>query len=210
MKIMVTRDDISEVRAKVAAAVAGFQPQRLPTAGRRRAAVAVALGEDAQGRPSFLLTRRAARMRTHAGQWALPGGRADDGEDAAATARRELAEEVGVELPAQEVLGTLDDYGTRSGFVMTPVVLWAGSRLQVTNPEVREVASVHVVPLDELDVRPRFLTIPESDRPVIQLPLLGSLVHAPTGAILYQFAELVLRGRHTRVAEFEQPVFAWR
>nr|WP_232291841.1 CoA pyrophosphatase [Frankia sp. QA3] len=205
-----THNHIADLRARVASAVAGFPRQRLPAEGRRLAAVAVTLGEDVQGRPSFLLTRRAARMRTHAGQWALPGGRAEDGEDAATTARRELAEEVGVELPPEDVLGTLDDYGTRSGFVMTPVVLWAGSRLQITSPEAREVASVHVVPLDELDVQPRFLTIPESDRPVIQLPLLGSLIHAPTGAILYQFAELVLRDRHTRVAGFEQPVFAWR
>ncbi|WP_231861166.1 MULTISPECIES: CoA pyrophosphatase [Frankia] len=206
----VTPEDMVDLRTRVTAAVAGFPRQELPAEGRRLAAVAVALGEDAQGRPSFLLTRRAARLRTHAGQWALPGGRAEPGEDAATAARRELAEEVGIELSAEEVLGSLDDYATRSGFVMTPVVLWAGSRLQSTSPEAREVASVHVVPLDELGAPPRFLAIPESDRPVIQLPLLGSLIHAPTGAILHQFAELVLHGRHTRVAEFEQPVFAWR
>jgi 8-oxo-dGTP pyrophosphatase MutT (NUDIX family) len=190
--------------------MADFPRQRVPAEGRRLSAVAIAIGEDARGRPSFLPTRRAARLRTHAGQWALPGGRAEDGEDPPSTARRELAEEVGVDLPPEEVLGELDDYGTRSGYVMTPVVLWAGSRLLTTSPQAREVASVHTVPLAALDVEPRFLTIPESDRPVIQLPLLDSAIHAPTGAILYQFAELVLRGRCTRVAGFEQPVFAWR
>ena len=45
---------------------------------------------------------------------------------------------------------------------------------------------------------------------MIQLPLLGTLVHAPTAAMLHQFGEVVLHGRPTRVAHFEQPVFAWR
>jgi len=66
------------------------------------------------------------------------------------------------------------------------------------------------VTFDELMVQPRFLTIPESERPVIQLPIVGALVHAPTAAVIYQFAEVVLRDRHTRVDGYEQPVFAWR
>ena len=77
-------------------------------------------------------------------------------------------------------------------------------------PSVAEVSEVYVVPVADLDVQPNFVTIPESDRPVIQMPILGRLVHAPTGAILYQFAEVVLHGRATRVAPFEQPLFAWR
>jgi 8-oxo-dGTP pyrophosphatase MutT (NUDIX family) len=210
MHVKVTNDDTAELRASVAGALAGFPRQRMPTEGRRLAAVALVVGADADGKPSFLLTRRAARLRAHAGQWALPGGKAEDGEDPVTTARRELAEEVGLDLAADEVLGVLDDYGTRSGYVMTPVVLWAGGRLQSASPDVNEVGSVHVVSLHALDVQPRFVAISESDRPVIQLPLLGGLIHAPTGAILYQFAELVLRSRYTRVAAYEQPVFAWR
>ncbi len=45
---------------------------------------------------------------------------------------------------------------------------------------------------------------------VIQLPLLDTLIHAPTAAVLHQFREVVLHGRETRVADLEQPVFAWR
>ncbi|MCE5290313.1 MAG: CoA pyrophosphatase, partial [Nocardiaceae bacterium] len=63
---------------------------------------------------------------------------------------------------------------------------------------------------DDLDVEPRFISIAESDRPVIQLPIANSLVHAPTAAVIYQFAEVVLAGRDTRVHDLEQPVFAWR
>jgi hypothetical protein len=64
--------------------------------------------------------------------------------------------------------------------------------------------------MSAIDVEPRFHAIPESDAPVIQLPLFDRFVHAPTGAVLYQFRELALHGRTTRVAHYEQPVFAWR
>jgi hypothetical protein len=109
------------------------------------------------------------------------------------------------------VLGLLDDYETRSGFVITPVVVWAGDAPRL-EPNPAEVARAYVVPLAELDQpgTPRFITIPESDRPVVQMPLLGGVVHAPTAAVLYQLREVVLHGRPTRVDHLEQPVFAWR
>ena len=89
------------------------------------------------------------------------------------------------------------------------MVVWlrAGRRLEA-NPD--EVAELYQIPLESLDVTPRFIAIPESDRPVIQLPLVGHFVHAPTAAVLYQFREVALHGRETRVAHLEQPVFAWR
>jgi hypothetical protein len=87
------------------------------------------------------------------------------------------------------------------------VRLGPGQRL---TPNPAEVAELHRIPLTDLDVTPRFLAIPESDRPVIQLPLIGHFVHAPTAAVLYQFSELARHGRETRVAHLEQPVFAWR
>jgi len=201
-------------RADVAAALDGFERRAAPAgrgpAGRplRPAAVAVTL-VDAAGELAFLLTRRAADLRGHAGQWALPGGRIDPGEGVGEAARRELAEELDLHLGPDAELGLLDDYATRSGYVITPVVLWAGGDVALT-PNPTEVAQVHRVPLRVIDVEPRFVTIPESDAPVIQLPLFGRFVHAPTGAVLHQFREVVLHRRATRVAHFEQPVFAWR
>jgi 8-oxo-dGTP pyrophosphatase MutT (NUDIX family) len=190
--------------------LARFERRGCAVDGRRPAAVALVLTGDAAGEAGFLLTRRAAALRQHARQWALPGGRLEAGESAAAGALRELAEEVGLALGPEAVLGLLDDYPTRSGFVITPVVVWAGlTPTLAPNPE--EVASVHHVPLRELehpDV-PRLVTIPESERPVIQLPILSTLVHAPTAAVVYQLREVVVHGRATRVDHFEQPVWAW-
>lgn len=163
------------------------------------------------GGPAVLLTRRAAKLRAHAGQWAIPGGRVDEGETTLDTARRELREELDLDLPTSEVLGLLDDYPTRSGYVITPVVLWGGADPALT-PHPDEVLSVHRIAFRELcrPDSPRFVTIPESDRPVVQLPVGGDLIHAPTGAVLLQFRRVAIEGTSERVAGYEQPVFAWR
>jgi 8-oxo-dGTP pyrophosphatase MutT (NUDIX family) len=199
------------LRARARVHLTSFARRPVPVDGRRPAAVAVVLLSDAEGRACFLLTRRAATLRTHRRQWALPGGRIEAGESAEQAAIRELGEEVGLVLDESSVLGLLDDYGTRSGFVITPVVVWAAGDVRLA-ADPAEVASIHHVPLDDLDHPdiPRLIAIPESDRPVIQLPILGTLVHAPTAAVVYQMREVVMHGRSTRVLDFEQPVWAWR
>jgi 8-oxo-dGTP pyrophosphatase MutT (NUDIX family) len=199
------------LRRRVAANLAGFERWSRPDPGARPAAVALALAPDDAGEACFLLTRRAAGLRSHGGQWALPGGRIDAGESAEAAALRELHEEIGLRLDPGCALGVLDDYPTRSGFVITPVVIWAGGA-QPLRPNPNEVTAVYRVPLAELDRPdvPQLRAIPESERPVISIPLLGTHIHAPTAAILYQLREVAMWGRATRVAEFEQPVFAWR
>ena len=163
------------------------------------------------GGAAFLLCRRAAGLRHHAFQYALPGGRLDEGETPVEGALRELAEELGVGLPESAVLGLLDDYPTRSGYVVTPVVVWGGGRLDL-RPEPGEVLAAYRVGLHELyrPDSPRFVAIPQSPRPVVQLPLGGDLIHAPTAAILLQLRWLALEGRRDPVDGFEQPVFAWR
>lgn len=166
---------------------------------------------DVSGGAAFLLCRRASRLSSHAAQWALPGGRVDPGETAIDAALRELDEEVGVMLSESHVLGLLDDYPTRSGYVITPVVIWGGGRLD-PRPAPDEVVAVYRVGLHQLqrDDSPRFITIPESPRPVVQIPLGNDLIHAPTGAVLLQLRWLCLEGRHDPVDDLEQPVFAWQ
>ena len=161
---------------------------------------------------SFLLCRRASRLARHAGQWALPGGRVDLGESVEQCALRELDEEVGLVLGDDAVLGRLDDYPTRSGFVISPVVVWAGGRVSL-QPHPGEVHGVYRIGLDELcrEDSPRYLPIPESERPVVQLPLGEFRLHAPTAAVMLQFRWVALEGRlDERVDALEQPVWAWR
>ena len=183
-----------------------------PVPPLKRAAVAIALVETADdtSETAFVLTRRAASLRAHSAQWALPGGRCDTGETSVAAALRELHEELGLELGPTDVLGELDDYPTRSGYLITPIVLWVGQGAAIS-PNPGEVASVHRIALADIERADAFdfVTIPESTRRVIRFHHAGQFIHAPTAALIYQFSE-VLAGRMTRVAELEQPVFAWK
>jgi 8-oxo-dGTP pyrophosphatase MutT (NUDIX family) len=198
------------LRRRVAGHLAGFGRRTVEAEGLRPAAVAVALVADDAGRACFVLTVR-GDLRRHGGQFALPGGKLDPGETAVEAALRELEEEVGLSVSPQAVLGLLDDYPTRSGYRITPVVVWAAGAGELV-PDPREVAAVFRVPLADLDTRevPLLSSIPESDRPVLAMPVLGTQVFAPTAAVLYQLREVALHGRPTRVAQYEQPVWAWR
>jgi 8-oxo-dGTP pyrophosphatase MutT (NUDIX family) len=195
-------------RAVVAARVAGFQRVPISRQGLRAASVAVCVLLQADV-PCLLITRRAATLRNHSGQWALPGGSREAGESAEDAALRELREETGVVAEAGDVLGILDDYATRSGFLITPVVVWGGPVGSLTK-QASEVARMYVIPLADFDRPPSLLRIPESPALVLRLALLDGWVYAPTAAIIHQFCQLALHGLTTRVAHFEQPVFAWR
>jgi 8-oxo-dGTP pyrophosphatase MutT (NUDIX family) len=200
-------------RRKIAGLCAAFTRVQ-PEAGAaelKRAAVAIALtGADDADETALLLTRRASGLRSHRAQWALPGGRCDAGETQIQSALRELREELGLALGEDAVLGLLDDYPTRSGYLITPVVVWAGAG-QAIAPNPAEVASVHPVPLGMIEHADAFdfISIPQSTRRVIRFRWGERLIHAPTAAMIYQFRE-VLDGRETRVADLEQPVFAWK
>ena len=186
--------------------------RRADTGTLKHAAVAIVVVEsDSPGEAAFLLTKRTPRLRAHGGPWALPGGRLDPGETIEQAALRELEEELGVSAASADVLGTLDDYPTRSGYLIAPVVVWIPGGVQVT-PNPAEVAAAYRIRCAELfrEGSPEIVAIEESDRPIIRLPLPVATVNAPTAAVLYQFREVALAGRDTRVDHFEQPVFAWR
>jgi len=202
-----------------------FQVRTHSNEGVQRAAVAltivdVAHGSDDYGLPSFqtrqpdaalILTRRSTNLRNHSGQWALPGGRRDNSEKPADTALRELSEEVGLDLAPDRVMGYLDDFTTRSGFVITPVLVWGGDEVELV-PNPSEVASIHRIPLVEFLRKdaPLIENSPGSKAPLLLMPVGNTCIAAPTAALLYQFREVALLGRHTRVAHYEQPSFAWK
>ena len=201
----------ASLRALLAAHLAGFERRSLPVEGLRPAAVAVVVMPDEKGRAAVILTVRASGLRRHGGQWACPGGRCEPGETAEDAALRELEEEIGLALPPEHVLGCLDDFATRSGFVMTPVVVW-GAADAVLRLDPGEVASAELVPIEALGPdRVVLLPGPEGGEPVLALSLPPrGLLYAPTAAVLHQFAEVAVLGKDTRVAHFEQPRFAWR
>ena len=180
----------------------------------------VAFGADLAGLPrhetwqshaALILTRRSSKLRNHAGQWALPGGRVDPGETPEQTALREMREEVGLDLDEGAVLGRLDDFVTRSGFVMTPVVIWAGPDSELV-PNEQEVDSIHRIPVTEFlrDDAPLLDPVAGGGAPVLRMPVGDSWIAAPTAAILFQFGQVCLLGREIRVAHYDQPAFAWR
>jgi 8-oxo-dGTP pyrophosphatase MutT (NUDIX family) len=175
-----------------------------------QAAVGIILHED-RGELRFLLTMRPAGMRRHANQYALPGGRVDEGETVETTVLREIEEELGIRLTGDSVVGRLPDYVTRSGFRIAPLVLWASKLgpLTLSADEVSEVFPIPVAALTGPSV-PILLDNAWSGKPIIQVPLGGErLIHAPTGAILYQFGQAI-EGRYVDANQFEEPPFAWR
>jgi 8-oxo-dGTP pyrophosphatase MutT (NUDIX family) len=202
------------LRARIATNLAEFQHRPVDDAALRHAGVVIVVVKnlDDDG-ASVLLTKRPEGLRRHAGQFALPGGRLDGRETAEEAALRELHEELGLTLDAGDILGQLDDFPTRSGFRITPIVAWGGEAREL-KPDPVEVARVFRIPLTELNspAIPRLEPAGEGLPPVMSAPLpaMGSHVYAPTAAILYQFREVALNGRPTRVAHFGQPRFAWR
>jgi len=213
------------LRERVRRALERFEVRSLPHGPHRSSAVALAITEEGPGadvdgfakpgawshEAALILTRRAATLRNHASQWALPGGRIDEGETPEATALRELAEEVGLLVDPSQVLGRLDDFVTRSGYAITPVVVWAGPAPQLTpNPE--EVASVHRIRIAEFMRADAPILKPSDDpgREILRMPVgqAAGGIWAPTAAVIYQFREVCIAGRATRVAHYDQPLFA--
>jgi 8-oxo-dGTP pyrophosphatase MutT (NUDIX family) len=203
----------------------GFEVRSLAREGLKQAAVALTVVDVADERGVYgiqidefprddgalILTRRSLKLKNHAGQWALPGGSVDAGEDPEDTALRELAEEVGLELPRENVIGRLDDFATRSQFVVTPVVVWAGPGVDLT-PNPAEVESIHRIPVGEFlrEDAPLLEDTVDSEHPILCMPVGESFIAAPTAAFLYQFREVAILGNDTRVVHYDQPFFAWR
>ncbi|MFO7559238.1 MAG: CoA pyrophosphatase [Desulfobacterales bacterium] len=193
--------------------------------GEKRAAVAITVvsvshdsnvygmsgHEYAKDNAALILTRRTEKLKQHSGQWAFPGGSLDQNETPEDAALRELSEEVGLVLGRDRILGRLDDFTTRSGFIITPVVIWGGSDVNL-RPNPAEVKSIHRIPIKEFmrEDAPILHDVPGNENPILLMPVGNSWIAAPTAALIYQFREVAILGRNTRVAHFEQPLFAWQ
>jgi len=194
-----------------------------------QASVVIGVSTCAQSNTAnILLTQRSYKLRKHAGQFALPGGKVDSGESIICAALRELEEELNIQQHPDSVLGLLDDMPTQSGFNIIPVVVWIDDISQL-KPNAGEVAEVYEIPLTELrniDLDISFendsdtstrggysqqrTSSADEEIMSLYLPSVGTTIYSPTAAIVYQFREVALLGNSTRVAHFGQPRFAWR
>ena len=202
----------TDLRARIEGNLSAFEPRAIADESLRHAAVAIVIVEGGEKQAALLLTTRPAGLRRHGGQYALPGGRLEEGETVHAAALRELEEELGLALGEERIMGDLDDYPTRSGFRITPVVVWGGDAGGI-QPDRQEVDQVYHIPLaDLLSPDIPLLEPGPGDHPILSAPLatLGHQVFAPTAAMLYQFREVALLGRATRVSHYDQPAFAWK
>ncbi len=202
------------LRASISENISRFDRREIDEDGLRRAAVALVVARgDYNDSAHVLLTLRPLTIKRHANQYALPGGRLEEGESVVEAALRELEEELRLTLPQSDVLGVLDDYPTRSGFAITPVVVWCEETGRL-DPDPDEVALIFHIPCEELDGEgiPLFMETEHSEHPILysELPVLGHRMFSPTASILYQFREVALRGNDTRVAHYSQPEFAWK
>jgi 8-oxo-dGTP pyrophosphatase MutT (NUDIX family) len=199
--------DVASYREVISARLAAWNRRIVePGSSLRRAAVAITLID--RNRAAQVLIVKRVNRGLNPGQWALPGGRVDAGEDAITAALRELREEAGMEAGPADVLGLLDDFVTNSGHLITPVVVAIAAN-QSPRRNAAEIASLHPIPLQRLlePGVPRWRRAPDNSG-LLQLPLRHDLImHAPTGAILWQFAEVALRGRDLRVSHLTEPAF---
>ena len=203
------------LRGSLESNLASFNTVTIEDETLRSAAVAIVVagGFEKSSHPGILLTLRQSKLSQHSGQYALPGGKLDDGETLYQAALRELEEELGLHIGPDAIMGRLDDYPTRSKFRITPVVVWLGHEYELS-PSEDEVAQVFHIPFEELvsDAIPVFEDGVEEGRPVLcsEFPTLVHRMYSPTASMIYQFREVVICGRHTRVSHFDQPKFAWK
>lgn len=112
--------------------------------------VALLLYPD-QGTWYMPLMKRPVYTGVHSGQISLPGGKMENSDgNLIETALRETKEEIGVNVPKSEVVGSLSElYITASHFNILPVVAVLGSKPDIVADQ-REVQEVITASLDDL------------------------------------------------------------
>ncbi len=161
----------------------------------RPASVLLTLIERGTG-TTVLFTERAAHLKDHAGQVSLPGGRLAAGETAAEAALREAQEEVGLPPENVDVIGSLDEFLTGTGFSVMPVVGVVGDRDFVARPDPREVAGVFEVPLavilDRSALSAGYFERHGSRILTYELMFGGRRIWGATAAVLRNFQDVIL------------------
>lgn len=164
--------------------IAGDLPE-LRALAETQAAVLIAITDRSE--PGVILTVRREHLRTHAGQIAFPGGRVDPGEDSVSAALREAQEELGLDPGLVDVAGTIEDYRTVTGYVVTPVIGVAPPGLPLV-PHEHEVADWFEAPLafllDPANHSPESAVFGGRERRYWQIEWNGRRIWGATAAML--------------------------
>ena len=195
------------LRNRIAIHLRGF-PRHSAEAVGVRAAVAIVILADRNGEACVPVCLRAAGLNRHASQFSLPGGRVDGDESVVAAALRELREELDISVTSNAALGALDDFHTRSGFTITPWVVWSEHPSWDLHPAIDEIERLYLPTLGEIERAAESAAPGVSSEFSLGFPWAD--LYAPTAALLYQFSEVALNGRICRVADFYQPPFTSR
>jgi 8-oxo-dGTP pyrophosphatase MutT (NUDIX family) len=124
----------------------GLAHHQIGMAKHRPAAVLVALEPDR----GVWLTRRSPLLPNHAGQVSFPGGKIEAFDASIEEAAlREANEEIGLDPAKAEVLGRMDDFVTRTGFHISPVIALVPRGIEFT-PCAQEVREVFCLPFEVL------------------------------------------------------------
>ena len=139
----------------------------------RPASVLIAVVTHAD-EPTVLLTQRTTHLKQHSGQIAFPGGGAEEHDDSAiATALRETREEIGLGPERVEIIGSMPEYHTVTGYLVTPVVGLVAPGFTLL-PDPVEVAEVFEVPLgflmDPRNHQRRRIVIDAAERTFFSMP----------------------------------------
>jgi 8-oxo-dGTP pyrophosphatase MutT (NUDIX family) len=181
-------------------------PPVAPSSVLRPAAVLILI-VNRQEQPAVLFTQRTAHLTDHAGQISFPGGRVeDDDRDPAHTALRETEEETGVEASRIHILGTIPQYTTGTGYLVTPVVGWIDPPVQY-RPDPTEVAECFEVPFahvtDPRNHRVESAMYKGRMRSYISVPYGKRYIWGATAGMLVSLTRVL---RHAQGGEFQPPV----
>jgi 8-oxo-dGTP pyrophosphatase MutT (NUDIX family) len=129
-----------------------LNPELHVPAPHKKAAVLILLLPGQENDFSVVFTQRTQHLSTHAGQVSFPGGRREDSDqDAAYTALREAQEEIGLDPASVTVIGGLENYITRSGYSVSPVIGYT-EQTPAWKPDQNEVEHIFTVPLSYLSI----------------------------------------------------------
>lgn len=166
--------------------------------GFRKAAVLITLFPK-EGELHVLLTVRTDEVETHKGQISCPGGMCNTEDvDATATALRETEEEIGIPPSIIEILGSIDDHATPTGFIVTPVVgyLTIKPELRISKAEVADVFGVPLsVFIERKNARTETMTRDGKKHLVWYFDYGERTIWGATARMLVNFADVVAGGK---------------